>query len=293
MRVGLVGLGRMGFAMSARLRSQGMEVTAWDRAEPARAAAQQAGARVVASARDVAAAADLVISTITEDHGVRQLFFGIDGFLETDVAGKLFIEMSTLQPVTVKEIAAALGPRGASIVDCPVLGSVPTVHDGKLLGLVGGAPEDVERARVVLTHLTRALVHLGPVGSGCVMKLAVNIGLATFLGALAEGLAMGEQHGLDLDAMLDVFAQAPTANGILNTKMPALRGGPATMTLDIKTLRKDAMSAVATGTTAGVPMNVTHGALATFTAATADGIGDLDMGEIVKFLRMKMVQSFA
>lgn len=292
MQVGLVGLGRMGTAMAARLKTFGLEPAAWDASQDARYRAADAGVRVVAHARAVVEASDIVITTITEDNGVRALFTGQSGFLEGDVKGKLFIEMSTLRPETVRGLAGVLGMRGAAIVDSPVLGSIPTVLEGKLLSLAGGDAKDIERARPVLEKLTRAIVHLGGVGAGHTMKLAVNLVMANYLQALAEGLALGVENGLQLDQMLDVFANSPLANGILANKLPRLRGGPETMTLDLRTLRKDVQSALATGASSGVPMPATSGALESLASANAAGWGERDIAEIVAFLRDNMVQRF-
>src|SRR5688500_13562342 len=100
MKVGVVGLGRMGSAIVQRLGEHGCEVVAWDHAAKATQAAAGRGVRVATTARSVAAESEVVISIITEDHGVRRVFGEADGFLAGDVAGKLFIEMSTLQPMT-------------------------------------------------------------------------------------------------------------------------------------------------------------------------------------------------
>ena len=292
MKTGLVGLGRMGQAMAARLKSFDLAPVAWDKSEAARQAAEDAGIVVLGNARAVAEQADVIITTITEDNGVRHLFTSPSGFLEGDVRGKLFIEMSTLRPETVRALSNVLGMRGAAIIDSPVLGSIPTVREGKLLSLAGGEAADIERARPVLEKLTRAIVHMGPAGSGHAMKLAVNLVMANYLQSLAEGLAMGMENGLQMDQMLDVFANSPLANGILTNKLPRLRGGPVSMTLDLKTLRKDAQSALATGAAAGVPMPATSGALTSLAAAEAAGWGERDIGEIIAFLREEMIQKF-
>ena len=292
MKIGIVGLGRMGSAMAGRLRGFELAPVAWDKSEVARANAKEAGLSVAGSARAVAEASDIVITTITEDEGVREVFTGPSGFLAGDVKGKLFIEMSTLRPETVRGLSGVLAVRGGGIVDSPVLGSIPTVHEGKLLSLAGGETRDLDRARPVLEKLTRAIVHLGPVGSGHAMKLAVNLVMANYLQALAEGLALGAQNGLKMDQMLDVFANSPLANGILANKLPQLRGGPVAMTLDLRTLRKDAQSALASGAAAGVPMPATAGTLDALAAASAAGWGERDIGEIVTFVREAMVQRF-
>jgi len=291
MKVGLVGLGRMGSAIAQRLGERGCEVIAWDKNAKA-TAAQGNRVRAVDGPRAVADSADIVLSIITEDKGVRRVFTGADGFLATNVAGKLFVEMSTLQPATHRELAPQVMARGARLIDAPVLGSIPTVREGKLVALVGGEASDVERARSVLDHLTRHIAHIGPNGAGCAMKLAVNLGMAVYLQALAESLALGVSEGLTVDQMLGILSDAVTATPWLKGKLPVLRGEPSDITLDIRTMRKDVLSAIATGARNGVAMPATSGALASLAAAVAGGWGEKDLAEVPRFFREFMQQDY-
>ena len=291
MKVGLVGLGRMGSAIAQRLSERGCEVIAWDKNAKA-TAAQGNRVRAVDGPRAVADSADIVLSIITEDKGVRRVFTSADGFLATNVAGKLFVEMSTLQPATHRELAPQVMARGARLIDAPVLGSIPTVREGKLVALVGGEASDVERARSVLDHLTRHIAHIGPNGAGCAMKLAVNLGMAVYLQALAESLALGVSEGLTVDQMLGILSDAVTATPWLKGKLAVLRGEPSDITLDIRTMRKDVLSAIATGARNGVAMPATSGALASLAAAVAGGWGEKDLAEVPRFFREFMQQDY-
>jgi 3-hydroxyisobutyrate dehydrogenase-like beta-hydroxyacid dehydrogenase len=292
MNIGIVGLGRMGSAIAQRLAENGFQVTAWD--HNAAALRNQSGktVRLVENARAVAEASETIISIITEDNGVRRLFIGRDGFLQADVKGKLFIEMSTLQPMTARELLTLVEQKGARMIDAPVLGSIPTVREGKLFVMAGGRPEDIEKARPVLDKLARHIMHMGPNGSGYAMKLAANIGLAAYIQAIAESLALGQRQGLQLEQMLEALCETATATPWLKGKLPALRGQKGDVSLDIKTLRKDIMSAVATGALTGVGLPLSSGALASLSAAVAQGFGDEDLAELPKFFRHHMGQSF-
>ena len=292
-KIGLVGLGRMGRAIQARLKASGVDVIGWDRDAAAMKAAAENGMEVAAHPRAVADGSDgTVISIITEDSGVRNIFRGTDGFLSGDVRGKLFIEMSTLQPMTGRELAPLVTAAGAKLIDSPVLGTIPSVRDGKLYALVGGRAEDLDTARPVLEKLTRKITHMGGNGAGYAMKLAVNLGLAAFIQSTAESLALGEREGLSLHQMLDVLGEAPTANGWFAAKKGLLAGEPADITLDLKTLRKDIMSAVAAGALGGTGMPLSSSVLASLSAAVAQGWGDKDIGELAKFFRDHMGQKF-
>jgi len=292
MIVGIVGLGRMGSAMAQRLGANGFDVIGWDQNPAAVAALAATGARTAATARAVAEAAPFVITTITEDSGVRGLFSGSGGFFEADIADTMFIEMSTLQPATIRELAPEVAARGARIIDAPVLGTISRVLQGGLVALVGGATDDIAYARTVLDVLAARVVPMGALGCGYAMKLAVNLGLAAYIQGLAESLALGASEGLSLEAMLDVLGNAPTANGWLAGRRGVLTGEVTDVTLDIRTLRKDMMSAVATGARGGVPMPLTSGVLAALSAAVAGDYGDRDIGALAAFLREAMVQRY-
>src|SRR5579863_1535441 len=293
MNIGIVGLGRMGSAISQRLRQQGFDVVGWDHNADVNRTLAAGGLQIAANPREIAARADVMISIITEDHGVRRIFNGPDGFLSGDVKGKLFIEMSTLQPMTGRELAPLVDAKGARLIESPVLGTIPQVRDGKLFAMIGGRAEDLDRARPVLEKMTRRIVHMGPNGSGYAMKLAVNLGLGAYIQAVSESLALGVKQGLTLDQMLDVLQEAPYASGWLKSKIDVLKGAPAEMTLDIRTLRKDLMSAVATGTLTGVPMPLSAATLASLSAAVAGDYGSGDLAELPKFVREAMLQNFA
>jgi 3-hydroxyisobutyrate dehydrogenase-like beta-hydroxyacid dehydrogenase len=289
MKIGLVGLGRMGGAMARRLVEQGHSVVGWDlRAKQVEALGNTI--EPAAHPRAVAEAADAVLSIITEDNGIRRVFTAKDGFLEANVDGKIFIEMSTLQPMTIRELAPQVEAKGARLVDSPVLGTIPSVRDGKLVALMGGRDEDVARAKEILSPLTRRVIHMGPSGSGSVMKLAANLGMGTYLQAVAEALALGDRYGLSVPLMLDALMEGAFASPWLKAKTEQFKGAKGDTTLDVKSIRKDLMSAVATGAIAGVPMPATAGALASASAAVAHGLSEEDCAVIPQFYRQHMIQ---
>lgn len=293
MNVGIIGLGRMGSAIARRLAEQGFDVLGWDKNALAVRALAEAGLPTAAHARAVADGSELIITTVTEDSGVTEIYGGIERVLQERIAGKLFIEMSTLRPSTIRELAPRLEALGARAVDAPVLGTIPNVRIGTLVALAGGAADDVARARSVLDVLSRRVVHMGPLGSGHAMKLAANLGLAAYIQGLAESLALGEREGLELDTMLDVLGGAITANAWLPARKAVLGGESADVTLDIRTLRKDITSVVATGALDGVPMPLAAAVVTALSAAVAAGWGGADIAQIPRFFRNSAVQRYA
>jgi 3-hydroxyisobutyrate dehydrogenase-like beta-hydroxyacid dehydrogenase len=158
--------------------------------------------------------------------------------------------------------------------------------------MVGGKSDDLERARPVLEKLTRRIVHMGANGSGYAMKLAANLGLGAYIQAVAESLALGLKQGLALEQMVDVLQETATTCGWLKAKADVLKGAAGDVTLDIRTLRKDIMSAVATGALTGVPMPLAAGTLSSLSAAVDGDYGDDDLAELPKFFREAMLQNF-
>ena len=291
MKIGLIGLGRMGSAMAGRLQQEGFTVIAWDR-DAARV--HQAGNTIQAASgpAEVAEAADAILSIITEDSGVRALWHHEGGFLEAGIAGKLFIEMSTLQPATVRELAATAAAHGAGFVDSPVLGSIPTVREGKLVSLMGASEADAARADAVLRHLTARIEHMGPVGAGCAMKLVVNNMMGSYLQILTESLMLGESQGLDFERMVGVLGASINATPWFHAKKAVILGGKDDTTLDVRTLRKDILSVIATAALGGVPAPAAAAAAAGMSAAVEAGLGGRDIAELVAFWRRMLPQTW-
>jgi 3-hydroxyisobutyrate dehydrogenase-like beta-hydroxyacid dehydrogenase len=275
----------MGTAIAARLTQSGFAVTGWDAAPGAVQRLAATGVATAPHARGAATGVDAVVTSVTDDLAVRDVFYGPDGVLGAELDGVLFVEMSTLQPATVRGVEDDVTAHGAAIVDAPVLGTIPNVRDGTLVALLGGDAADVARARPLLDVLARSVVHMGPLGAGHAMKLAVNLGLAAYVQGLAESLALGEREGLGLEQMLAVLAAAPTANAWLANRSGVVTGERDDVTLDIRTLRKDVMSALATGLRGGVTMPLSAGVLGALSAAVAGGWGDRDIGALAAFLR--------
>lgn len=291
MKVGIIGLGRMGGAIADRLLAHGVGVVGFDSHSDATERAASRGIAVVHGLRDLTEKCDAVISSVTDDSSVLEVFRGSAGLLSHEVAGKLFIEMSTLQPKTGRELAPLVEDRGARFVESPVLGTIAQVRDGNLVALVGGKPADVSQASDILDKLSRSVIHVGPHGTGYAMKLTINLGLAAYTQALAELITLGLAEGLGVEQVLDVWREGPLATGRLEGKRPVLMGSTGEVTLDIRTMRKDVMSIVATGAAAGVAMPLSSAVLSAFPAAVAGGAGSGDVAEIATFWRKQMVQS--
>ncbi len=223
MKVGVAGIGRMGAAIAERLLKHGHQVAVWNRTPAKAQAMTQHGATVAATPAQLAASADIILSILTDASAIAAAYEGPEGLLSGKVSGKLFVEMSTVRPDTQHALAARIQTKGAAMIDCPVGGTTGPARDGKLLGFVGGDAADLSRARPVLEKLCRRIEHVGPVGAGASLKLAINLPLLVYWQAFGEALALCQPLGLDPARLVDIFADT---SGGPNVLKPAVACSP-------------------------------------------------------------------
>jgi 3-hydroxyisobutyrate dehydrogenase len=269
MHIGIAGIGRMGAAIAHRLIETGDAVSVWNRSKDKLKPLTDAGAKVAASPAELASAAEAIITILTDDAAVEAVYGGRAGLLAGNVQGKLFIEMSTLKPQTEVALAEKVRAKGATFVECPVGGSIAPARQGKLIGLMGAEPADAARARPILEQLCRRVEHCGPVGSGSVMKLTVNMPLMIYWQALGEALALCRPLGLDPARVLDLLSDTSGAPNVLKVRAPAvadmLKGGSGgAVTFDIDTAIKDLRIMLAQGRQDGLDLPLVEQTLACY-----------------------------
>ena len=207
--IGVVGTGRMGSAMAQALRAAGVEVTLCNRTRAtAEALASRIGAMCVTTPAEVAAAADITLTMLADDAAVEAVYRGPDGVLAGARNGSVLVDLSTVTPDTIRSLEPEARAKGAGILDAPVSGSVSLATSGQLTLMVGGSAEDLERARPALAPLAKTIVHVGPLGSGAAMKLAVNTVIFGLNEAVAEGLVLAEAAGIDRELAYGVIADS-------------------------------------------------------------------------------------
>lgn len=288
-RVAVLGAGRMGGAMVGRLARAGFDVTVWNRSRAkAEAAAAPVGARVAASAREAAAASDVVLSSLADDAAVRDVYLGAAGVAAVLRAGAVVLETSTIAPRTVHEIGPAIEARGAALLDTPVSGSVSFVETGQLTIMVGGDAAVLERVRPVLSALCAKLFHVGALGAGATVKLAVNALVHGINVALSEALVLAEKSGVARSAAYDVFASGAGAAPFVLYKRAAFERPeetPVAFSLDL--VAKDLDLILGLAAEVGAPMKQAAVNRATAGAAIAAGLGSRDASMIASFLRSR------
>jgi len=180
MKIGVCGTGRMGAAIAQRLMSVGHEVAAWNRNSAKTKSLTDAGAKLFTSPAELVEGCEVTIVMLLNDAAIEAVYRGPNGILKAGLAGKLVIDMSTVRPDTMASVGTSAVQLGAAFVEAPVGGTVGPAKEGKLLGLVGGTKADVARAIPILEQLCRRIEHVGELGSGSMMKLAVNLPLLVY-----------------------------------------------------------------------------------------------------------------
>jgi 3-hydroxyisobutyrate dehydrogenase len=186
-----------------------------------------------------------------------------------------------VRPEVEEKLAEKIRAKGGAIVDCPVGGTVGPARDGKLLGFVGGESGDVARAKPVLDQLCRRVEHVGPIGSGARMKLAINLPLLVYWQALGEALLLIKSLGLDPARVMDILSDTSGGPNVLKARGPAIAQAlngeeVAPVTFDVDSIRKDLRTMIEEGRALGAALPVTAQALACFDEASRDGLGPKD-----------------
>jgi 3-hydroxyisobutyrate dehydrogenase len=275
----------MGAAIAHRLMSVGHEIIVWNRTADKTQPLVAAGATLGATPFQLASFSDTVITILTDALAIDTAYHAHDGLLSGEVAGKLFIEMSTVRPETERALAARIREKSAVMVECPVGGTVGPAKDGKLFGFVGGEAADVARAKPLLDQLCRRVEHVGPIGAGASMKLAINLPLLVFWQAFGEALALCRALGLDSGRIVDIFADTSGGPNVLKGRAAALAAalkgedvGP--ITVDIDSMRKDLRTMIAEAQSLGTRLPVTASALQCYDEASLAGLGQGDITAI-------------
>jgi 3-hydroxyisobutyrate dehydrogenase len=222
MHIGIAGIGNMGSTIGARLMEVGHKLTVWNRTAEKTKPLADAGAGVAKTPAELASAVDVVISLLLDTAAIEAVYHGPQGLLAGDAKGKLFIEMSTVTPEAQAALAEKVRVKGAAFVECPVSGSVIPARAGKLLGLMGAEPADAARARPLLEQMCRRVMHTGPVGTGALLKLAVNLPLMIYWQALGEQLSLCKTLTIDPAELLDFLSETSGAATVLKQRMPGI-----------------------------------------------------------------------
>src|SRR4051812_45001051 len=252
--VGFVGLGVMGSRMVERLLSKGHKVTGYNRT---RAKAQwlvDKGMKWADSPRAVSQCSDVTLSMVTNSEALRAITEGSDGIIAGLTAGKIYVDISTVNPAASRAVAAKVREKGADMVDSPVSGSVVTLVEGKLTMMVGGRKETFERVKPLLEDIGRKVTHVGDNGLAVSMKIATNLGLAVQMLAFAEAVLLAEKSGISRETAVDVLTNSVVASPMVQYRGPFVLQLPEEAWFNVNMMQKDMLLALEMGRQLDVPL---------------------------------------
>jgi len=284
-RVALFGLGIMGGGMARRLIGAGFPLTVFNRHPEKAAAIQREGGNVASSPRDAAAGASVAISMVADDQASRSVWLGPEGALAALQPGSVLIESSTLTVEWIRELAAAATAQGCELLDAPVTGSKMQAAAGELTFLVGGSATALEQVRPVFSAMGKNIVHLGPTGSGAMLKLINNFLCGIQAVSTGEALALIENSGLDRAKAMDFLSAAAPGSPILKTMFARMTSGDYSPNFRMELMAKDMDYAIKEGERNGVSLTSAALALSAFNRAMAEGHGDHDFAAVVEPIR--------
>ena len=284
-KLGFVGLGAMGSRLARRLLAAGHQVAGWNRtAEKARDLVA-AGLTPATSPRAAAEGVEAVFVMVTDDAALRAVALGPDGLIAGLGAGAVLVEMSTVSPVVVRELAAPVAARGATLIEAPVSGSTITVEQGTASFMVGGDPAACERVRPFLLAMGTAVTHVGELGLAKTMKVATNLGLAVQMLAFSEAVLLAEKAGIARERAVEALLKSVIASPMVKYRGPFVLGQMTTEAwFKVAMIQKDLQLALDQGRASGVPLPLTSVVQEWMTAARGLGLGDYDFAIVFDVL---------
>ncbi|WP_028545930.1 NAD(P)-dependent oxidoreductase [Paenibacillus taiwanensis] len=292
-KVAVLGLGTMGAPMALNLLSKGFDVTVYNRTAEKAVPLQQQGATVAATPREAVSQAQVVLTMVSDDTSIMNIYDGEEGILAGVQAGAIVIDSSTISPSLVKRLAMDCEARGAKFLDAPVTGSKPAAEAGTLLFMIGGAADTLASAMPVFEAMGSRMVHMGPTGSGAITKLAHNTIVGINNVALAEGFSIVSKAGVNPTAFLEVVR-----NGSAGSKAADLKGEKIiTSNFDnqfsLQLMLKDLKLASVLTDTMQSPTPLLELAKSIFQMGQTSGYGEEDLCAVVKVYEQWIGQSIS
>jgi 3-hydroxyisobutyrate dehydrogenase-like beta-hydroxyacid dehydrogenase len=285
--VGLIGLGLMGRPMGHNLLKAGFPLVVWNRTASRADSLVTAGARLAASPSEAAAAADVLISIVSDPPALEAVLWSSNqksgGAFAALKKGAIYIDSSTVSPVLARKIADASKSAGIRFLDAPVTGGTWGAEKGELLFMVGGEIETLEAARPVISAMGKKIFHLGPNGAGQTIKLAMNLLLALQVDAFAEALALATGAGVAGEKLVEVMQSSMARSGVLDVKAPVMLKGDYTPSFPLRLMHKDLGLALDLGNQLGIPLPAAAAAREIYNSVKGSSKDDLDYAAVFKF----------
>jgi len=282
--VAIMGLGIMGSGMARRLLSANFSLAVYNRNREKCLPLSAAGAFVAATTREAASRSQIILSMVADDTASRSVWLGENGALAGASPHSILIESSTLSVEWIHELAAEAAERGCQFLDAPVTGTKPHAASGELFFLVGGSAEALDAARPVFSVLGRDVIHLGPSGSGALMKLINNFLCGVQAASFAEALSLINAGGLDRAKATAILTEGAPGSGIVKRMAERIAANDFSPNFALRWMAKDLSYALKGASEKGVSLPIAAAALSTFQQAIAQGHGDEDFSAVTKSL---------
>ncbi len=281
-KIGFIGLGIMGGPMAKNLMDAGYDLVLHNRTrEKAEKLAEDGHATVAEGPKEVAEQSGIIITMLPDSPDVERILAGEGGVLEGIQEGALVIDMSTISPVVTKEVAARLEERGASMLDAPVSGGDVGAQGGTLSIMVGGSEADFEQARPLFEVMGKTINHVGPVGSGQVVKACNQIVAAINIEAISEALVVGSKAGIGPEKILDVLGGGLAGSAVMEAKREKFLSRQFDPGFKLELHHKDLGIALAAGREYGVSLPVTAMVDQMLQSLRNKGLGEKDHSAIL------------
>jgi len=278
-----LGLGRMGVPMAARVAAAGHRLTTWNRT--ARPEAVPTGAVAAETPAEAVRNADVIVTMLADGDALHAVLTSPDGILAGARAEAILVDMGTIGPDAARRALAGCRRAGMAFLDAPVSGSVSSARSGSLLTMVGGDSTALTRALPVLEAMTARQIHLGPVGAGAAMKLALNLALAVTNETIAETLVLAERSGITRELAYEVLGRGALASPYVGYKRAAFADPDAApVAFAVALMDKDVTLALALADQLDVPAPAGRAAAEVLTRALAAGLGGADVASVVGVL---------
>lgn len=267
-----------------RLLDAGHEVTGHNRTRAKAEKLIEGGMQWRPTPREVAQAADITFSMVSDTAALSSIADGPDGVLAGLSAGKIYVDLSTVSPRLIRDLAKRAAAAGAQMLEAPVSGSVPAIESGSLTFFVGGEAATLEKVRPIFEQLGQKIIHVGGSGQGVSMKIAINLSLAPQLLALFEGVLLAERSGIPRATALEALLNSVIASPAMKYRAPLIMNMPDEVWFNVTLMQKDVQLAMELGRETGVPLFSAGPANEFLSAAKAMGYGEQDFAALFKVL---------
>jgi len=275
----------MGSGMARRLLANGFPLSVYNRNAKKAEGFAEAGARVATSPREAATGTNVIVCMVADDSASRAMWLGENGALAAAAPGTICIDSSTVTVGWAHELAEAVAAKKCEFIDTPVTGSKTQAASGELNFLVGGDTATLEKARPVLAAMSKTITHIGPVGSGALIKLINNFVCGVQIIAIAEAVAMIERSGLDRARALEVLTQGAPGSPLVKSVSGRMTAADYTPNFLLRLMAKDLKYSLEEAAKLSLHLTTAAAALDTFQKAIAAGYGEKDIAASVELLR--------